>query len=131
MAIGMEGSAMRRLTELPEPEGEPKRNYNVRTSTPWGIAQTTTYVTPGIVRYSTASHGGYHISAGLLREMPEYMQTADVYANGREGWFEEDAAWSLVVLAFPRFFKLQTRLDALETVRHYYPKVYEEFCKPV
>lgn len=118
------------LTDLPEPEMAYRTDYHSHTSTPWGPAQSATHVTRGIVRYSTAGHGGFHVSAGLLKQMPEYMQKADKYADGTAGWFEEDCAWSLVVLTFPQFFTLQARMDALDTVRSIYPQVYTEYCRP-
>lgn len=129
IAVGAPGSAMRRITEHPEPLGEPLTRYDVSTNTPWGPAQTATYYGDGIVQYSTAGHGGFHVSAGLLRRMPDYLQNADVYANGHAGWFEEDCAWAIVAITYPERFKMQTRLDAVRTMQSTYPKQWEEFCR--
>lgn len=124
MAIGAPNSLMRKLTSLPEPE-EGMTRYDVSTSTPWGTAQSARQFGVGIVQYSTASHGGFHVSDGLLRKMDEDMR-GDAYAPC--GWFEEDCAWSLVALSFPERFSLQARLAALDTARHYYPQQFERLC---
>jgi hypothetical protein len=116
---------MRKLTSLPEPEENPIC-YDVSTSTPWGSAQTAKSFGRGIVQYSTAGHGGFHVSSGLLRKMAEDM-SGDAYAP--LGWFEEDCAWSLVVLSFPERFSLQARLDALSTARDYYPQQFQRLCQ--
>lgn len=120
-------SVVKRLQEAPDPTEFPT-NYNVRTSTPWGTAQTARQYGRGIVQYSTAGHGGFHVSAGLLEQMPESFKTADSYTDGHKGWFEEDCAWSLVVLAFPERFKREWRAEAVRTAQSYYPQVLEEFC---
>ena len=125
-AIGAPNSLMRKLTSLPEPEPTMTR-YNVSTSTPWGVAQTARSFGRGIVQYSTAGHGGFHVSSGLLRQMDEDMR-GDKYAP--LGWFEEDCAWSMVVLSFPERFDLQTRLAALDTLRSTYPQQFQRICSP-
>jgi len=95
------------------------------TSTPWGSSQYSKQYGKGIVYYGTAGHGGFHVSATLLVHMPDYLKTADGYADGTKGWFEEDCAWSLVVTAFPGRFDDKMREEAKETLRHTYPEVYE------
>jgi len=123
--IGAPNSIMRKLTSLPEPQ-EGMTRYDVSTSTPWGAAQSAKNYGTGIVQYSTASHGGFHVSRRLLLQMAEDMR-GDAYAP--LGWFEEDCAWSLVALAFPERFPLQARWDALDTARRYYPRQYERLCQ--
>lgn len=125
VAVGAPNSIMRKLTSLPEPQPSMTR-YDVSTSTPWGTAQSARNFGVGIVQYSTAGHGGFHVSSGLIRKMAEDMR-GDAYAP--LGWFEEDCAWSLVVLSFPERFPLQARLDALDTMRHYYPQQYARLCQ--
>jgi hypothetical protein len=99
--------------------------YNVQTSTPWGTAQTARSFGRGIIQYSTAGHGGFHVSSGLLRRMDKDMR-GDIYAP--LGWFEEDCAWSLVVLSFPERFSLQARLDAVDTAKSYYPQQFQRLA---
>ncbi len=126
IAVGAPGSLMRRLHELPEPELEITR-YGVSTSTPWGTAQTARNFGVGIVQYSTASHGGFQVSSRLLLQMAEDMR-GDAYAP--LGWFEEDCAWCMVALSFPERFPLQSRLDALDTLRSTYPQQFKRLCEP-
>ncbi len=126
IAIGAPNSLMRWLTDMPEPKQEPRVSYNVRTSTPWGEAQVAYYYAWGIVRYNTAGHGGFHVSAGLLRKMAEDMR-GDAYSP--LGWFEEDCAWCLVVLSFPDKFSKQARLYAVDTAKSYYPQQFARLAQ--
>jgi len=71
------------------------------THTPWGISDTEKQIAPGIMGYTTPSHGGYHLSAERLAEMPAGWKSVHGYSAG---WYEEDCTWSLVVLAFPEAF---------------------------
>lgn len=59
------------------------------TKTPWGISDYTTKIAPGIISYSTPSHGGIHLSPTRLKEMPEVLRL-------ESGWYEEDCDWCLV-----------------------------------
>jgi hypothetical protein len=136
VAIGAPNSAMRFITQFPQPkwsctvgaENWPPVNYNVQTSTPWGIAQSAYYFAKGLISYSTAGHGGFHVSKGLLKRIPDYLQTADAYTNGAAGWFEEDCASAIVIVCLPEFFPMHWRYNAIQTMRHYYPKQWERFC---
>jgi len=125
IAVGAPNSIMRKLTSLPEPTPSITR-YDVSTSTPWGVAQSACNYGKGIVQYTTAGHGGFHVSSGLLRKMDEDMR-GDAYAP--LGWFEEDCAWCLVVLSFPERFNMKYRLAALDTARSYYPQQYQRICQ--
>lgn len=73
------------------------------TSTPWGPSQQVDHVARGIVWYSTASHGGYHLSSRRIAEMPEEYRNHNPWAG--PGWYEEDCDWAFVVLSFPEIFK--------------------------
>jgi hypothetical protein len=128
IAVGALESAMHRIMTPPEP-AEPHTKYNVHTSTPWGAAQAATYFGTGIVMYSTAGHGGFHVAAGLLKSMPDYLQRADRYADGTAGWFEEDCAWSIVVISFPDRFNAKTRESAISTMQSTYPEAWQRFCE--
>src|SRR5207248_2595464 len=74
------------------------RGAAMSTSTPWGLSQTTTRHAPGITFYSTASHGGFHLSAGRLAQVHPAMRELSGYPAG---WFEEDCDWAVVGLHFP------------------------------
>jgi hypothetical protein len=136
IAVGAPGSAMRRITEAPEPkwpctagaESWPPVDYNPRTSTPWGTAQSAYHFGRGVISYSTAGHGGFHVSNGLLKRIPDYLQTADQYAPGTHGWFEEDCASAIVIVCLPEFFPMAWRYNAVETMRRTYPEQWARFC---
>lgn len=129
VAIGAPNSAMRRITEPVEPQGEPRRDYRPNKRTPWGEAQSATYYADGVVAYDTAGHGGFHLSKAALRRVPEYLQTADGYADGTAGWFEEDCASAIVVICFPELFPMKWRENAIWTMQHTYPDAWQRFCQ--
>jgi hypothetical protein len=116
----------KRIADPVEPATERRRNY-VHTSTPWGTADCATYYGSGIVFYSTPGHGGFHVSAGLLKSMPEYLRTADKFADGTRGWFEEDCGWAIVAICFPDRFSMQNRIDAVRTMQSTYPAQWAKF----
>ena len=89
------------------------------TATPWGFSQTTRKIAPGIMSYTTASHGGIHLSKGKNALMPEYFLRDD-------GWYEEDCEWAKVCLCFwDRWFAhFQRKSDmelAKKTLSIYFP----------
>ncbi len=90
------------------------------TRTPWGTADSATKVRPGLMRYTTAGHGGFHVSKKLLAEMPEALRQP-------KGWYEEDAEWAKVCTAFPGAFSPTERLDAEVTLRNSFPEAWEAF----
>jgi hypothetical protein len=81
--VGAPNSLMRRLHDIPEPTDSRVTRYDVHTSTPWGVAQTAVSFGRGIVQYSTAGHGGFHVSDSLFKTMPACVQTADPYVPAR------------------------------------------------
>lgn len=92
--------------------------------TPWGLADHVTEIAPGIVSYSTPSHGGIHLSDARLAAMPKLLRELKTWAG--PGWYEEDCDWSVVALAFPQFFKPDDREAAARTLKGYRPEVYEQ-----
>lgn len=84
--------------------------------TPWGASQHCERVAPGITFHSTASHGGYKLSA-LLNERvhPAWRQGS--------GWYEEDCLALVVVWTFPEHFPLAaSRRPEIEAgLRHWFP----------
>lgn len=65
--------------------------------TPWGPSQHSHEFAPGIVFYSTASHGGYHLSTERWKDFTAIPQ----FANWPSPWLEEDCDASLVYLRWP------------------------------
>ena len=93
--------------------------------TPWGVADTRTTVAPGIVCYTTPSHGGYHVDAAQVAAMPEALRAcglSDGVGGGR--WYEEDCDWSAVCLAFPHLFPADLLPVARSILRNYNPDAY-------
>jgi hypothetical protein len=88
------------------------------TSTPWGTSQLADKVCRGIIFYSTAGHGGYHVSKTLNQKIHESLRL-------RDGWYEEDCDWAIVVFSFPHLFKPQTVEQAIRILKSYYPDEYE------
>src|SRR3990172_8281799 len=67
------------------------------TSTPWGTAQQSHQLAPGIMQYYTAGHGGIHLSQGRLKGLPPEFLGWDG-KNGQGGWYEEDCEAAKVLL---------------------------------
>lgn len=98
------------------------------TRTPWGEAQgASTKIGVGIRGYSTAGHGGIHLSKKRNNLVPEYMRNAT-------GWYEEDCEWAIPAVVFPNEFKeyhgAEIETKALDTLRNWFPSHYEMYvCK--
>lgn len=90
------------------------------TSTPWGRAQHSRKIAPGIILYSTARHGGVHVSQELNSQIPEYMRDAS-------GWYEEDCKWCIPSIALNVPFSDDNMESAVRTFRAWYPDQFEEF----
>jgi hypothetical protein len=86
-------------------------------SSPWGAPDTGVEIAEGIVKISTASHGGYWVSDTRLAAMPKELANIATYAG--HGWYEEDCDWALVALAYPLLFKPGTLRVAISTVGHF------------
>ena len=94
------------------------------TSTPWGHPDTITEIAPGIILYSTPSHGGYWLSPARVAAMPKPLRDFQPFTGAN--WYEEDADWAIVALAFPKLFPADAIPAALETIKHYKPEIFEQ-----
>ncbi len=83
--------------------------------TPWGPSQTHDTIAQGLVRVSTASHGGYHVSEDRWQEIERMFPAFKSWAG--RGWLEEDCDWALAALTFPDQFDTQAIFNALRTAR--------------
>jgi hypothetical protein len=83
-----------------------------------------TEIAPGITLYSTASHGGCHLSPARIASMPKSLRKFQTWAG--PGWYEEDCDWSVVALAFPQFFPADAIPAALARLKRYKPELYEQ-----
>lgn len=84
------------------------------TKTPWGIAESTTKVAPGITYHETSRHGGFRVDSELNDAIPTDMRN-------RGGWYEQDCEWCKVVLAFSPHFAKELCLRALERFKTDFP----------
>ncbi len=86
--------------------------------TPWGRAQHTETYGPGMVRYSTSGHGGFHLA-------PEANKSIPLALRAQDGWYEEDCAWAAIALTFGDLFTAYERKAARKTIRNSQPDAYE------
>ncbi len=95
--------------------------------TPWGPAQTSEELAPGIVRHDTASHGGFYLSPSRVAEMPKPLRDFKPFAG--PNWYEEDCDWCIVALGFPQLFPADYAPMALATLKQFQPAVFERFAE--
>jgi hypothetical protein len=88
-------------------------------STPWGGSQHATIYAEGVVRHSTAGHGGFHLSF-------DRNALVDPALRADGGWYEEDAEWAIVAATFPELFTAYERGCADETIRNSWPNFWEK-----
>lgn len=89
-----------------------------RARTPWGTSQGAEEYADGVVRHSTASHGGFKLSVRRNAAVPEPYRCQD-------GWYEEAVEWAVVAAAFPELFTAHERRSAERTLRNWKPYAYE------
>lgn len=87
-------------------------------ATPWGPSQRATLYEEGVIFHSTASHGAFHLS-------PARNQRVHPLLRDPGGWYEEDADWAAVALAWPNLFTGYERRLAEETLRNSWPEAWE------
>ena len=71
-------------------------------NTPWGRADQATEFAPGILFYSTPSHGGFHLNPARMAALNRRYPGFQTFAGGP--WFEEDCDACIVVVTFPEHF---------------------------
>ena len=89
-----------------------------RAHTPWGVSQGATVYAEGVTCHSTASHGGFHLSAERNRKVHPMLRV-------RGGWYEEDSAWAIVAITFPLLFTSFERRSAERTLKDGWPDAWE------
>jgi hypothetical protein len=82
--------------------------------TPWGIAQTQEPIADGILRVTTAGHGGILLSTERAHELavlfPEFVSFTGPRA------LEEDCDWAMAPLTWPEYFTDRDVYYAVRTV---------------
>ncbi|TAY05929.1 hypothetical protein ELH91_30940 (plasmid) [Rhizobium leguminosarum] len=102
-----------------------RQTVRMNCSTPWGPSQGATVYTDGIVSHATAGHGGFRLSNERNVTIHPMLRCAG-------GWYEEDAAWAAVALAYPNLFTGYERKCADRTVRDSWPEAWEAiFGRPL
>jgi hypothetical protein len=86
--------------------------------TPWGPSQGATIYADGVTFYSTAGHGGFHVSPDRNREVHPLLRATD-------GWYEEDECWAIVAISFPHLFTAFERRCAERTIKDSWPDAWE------
>jgi hypothetical protein len=102
----------RQLQALPRPERP------MRVSTPWGAPQQSWVYAEGVVRHSTASHGGFHLDRRRNARVHRAL-------SNKGGWYEEDCEWAKLAATFPDLFTDRERPSADRTLRNWYPDAWE------
>ena len=90
------------------------------THTPWGPSQSAKHHARGIVEYSCAGHGGFHVSKTLNVKVHEAWRAKD-------GWYEEDCDWAIVALTFPEHFSAEDVAHATSSAKNWNPDGYTAF----
>lgn len=92
--------------------------------TPWGPSQGATIYAEGVVFHSTASHGGFHLSAERNRVVHSMLRVSG-------GFYEEDEAWAIVAITYPHLFTSFERRCAEKAVKDSYPDAWEAIAGTV
>lgn len=87
-------------------------------NTPWGPSQGATVFADGVICYSTAGHGGFHLAANRNAKVDPRLRRPG-------GWYEEDLEWAIVALTFPHLFTSFERRNAEQTVKDSWPDAWE------
>jgi hypothetical protein len=95
-----------------------RQTARINCSTPWGVSQGATVYAEGVVSHTTAGHGGFKLSAECNARVSELLREPG-------GWYEEDAAWSIVATTFPDLFTAYERKIADQTLRDSWPDAWE------
>lgn len=105
------------------------------TTTPWGTADQVVKVVPGVVWYSTPSHGGMRVANKYLSDIAKHLALKS--AGGY--WFEEDIQWTIPVYEnydtwgkefFAKVGGKVVSKDELESdIKHWYPDYFNDDVK--
>lgn len=85
--------------------------------TPWGAPQTVKTLADGVISYTTSSHGGIFVRSDVNEQIPDYARDA-------EGWYEEDCGWAIVAYFLPHVLPDEHE-EAISTLKHWFPEIYE------
>jgi len=97
----------------------------MRKQTPWGMADLAEELAPGIISYSTPSHGGIWLSAERRKALPKVKNFL-----GTTEWWEEDCDWAIPYVFFAedirqhgKAYKFEENLEAAKSIaERYHPE---------
>lgn len=96
------------------PPNLPPSTVKQKRFTPWGEAQTVREIAPGITHFTTASHGGVHLTAerhatvkAMFPAFTPFLGEGDGTGPGGGSWYEEDCDQTLIYVVFPQFFSAE------------------------
>lgn len=101
---------------------------HVGSRTPWGTADHTTDVAPGITIADTSSHGGVKLSPERNKVIPPALRASS-------GWYEEDCEYNIPARYFAEEFAAQPHItrtadefreDADSSIKHWFPTQWEK-----
>jgi hypothetical protein len=84
-------------------------------STPWGVADGHIELADGVHRFTTPSHGGFHVSSEVRNTWPAPLRDFEPFAG--QGWYEEDCDWAIVAVAMPSLFTADHVAQARRTIK--------------
>ena len=90
-------------------------NLSYPAETPWGTPQDVCIIVDGIVRISTAGHGGYWLSPERNKQVPYQDRLKTFCQNGLNGWYEEDEDYVVVEHVFADLFDSLAGRRSVET----------------
>lgn len=121
-ALADEAAFRARVLENAEHQREQRslgrREIHSSAYTPWGPSQGATVYAEGITCHSTASHGGFFLSAERNRKINTKLRS-------RDGYYEEDECWAIVAISFPHLFTSFERRCAESTMKDSWPDEWE------
>lgn len=86
--------------------------------TPWGVAQVSKRWTDGIFECESDAHGGFFVAPEWNAVIPEALIAGSANAKHcRQGWYEEDDDWAIVVHSFPYIFGRKLTKQATQFLR--------------
>lgn len=101
--------------------------------TPWGLADSTIVIAPGLINVTTPSHGGIYVDPERRGRMPEYLAGEPATDGG--AWYEEDCHWCFPAVVFEAEFRAWIARSgqdpdkfvqsARDTMRNWYPHEYQ------
>lgn len=116
--VAFRGKVIEQAEHVREKRALGRRDIRSHANTPWGPSQGATIFAEGVVCHSTAGHGGFHLSNDRNARVDRRLRRP-------AGWYEEDAEWAIVGLAFPHLFTSFERRNAEQTVKDSWPDAWE------